>query len=173
MGAAVAAGMLLGLTDEEIARGFAAYESVEGRAKVTNTGMITLIDDCYNANPNSVKAALSSLALLSNRRVAILGDMLNLETFSDEMHFEVGVFAAQKGIDCLLCCGESAKLIYNGFLSTSDSNSQAIKEKARYFTEKSKLIASLPNLIKKDDAVLVKASNGMKFNEIVTFLAKL
>jgi UDP-N-acetylmuramoyl-tripeptide--D-alanyl-D-alanine ligase len=160
--------MLLGLTDEEITCGFAGYKSVEGRAKVIDTGKITLIDDCYNANPNSVKAALSSLSLLSNRRVAILGDMLNLETFSDEMHFDVGVFAAQMGIDCLICCGESAKLVYNGFLSIDDnSHSKARQEKAHYFTEKSALISSLGELIKKDDAVLVKASNGMKFVDIV------
>jgi UDP-N-acetylmuramoyl-tripeptide--D-alanyl-D-alanine ligase len=170
MGAAVTVGMLLGLNDKDIANGFASYESVEGRAKVSNTGKITLIDDCYNANPNSVKAALSSLSLLPNRRVAILGDMLNLETFSDEMHFDVGVFAAQKGIDCLICCGERAKLIYNGFLSVGDT-SLAMKEKAHYFSKKSDLISNLPALIKKDDAVLVKASNGMKFNEIVRELS--
>ena len=179
MGAAVAVGVLLGLSSEEIARGFMNYEPIDGRANVTNTGKITIIDDCYNANPNSVRAALLSLSELPMRRVAILGDMFDLGENSDELHMEMGALAAEKGIECLICCGENAKFCVEGYLSvkTGDGSlSCCLRKQDRelspvlHYSEKSELISDLPNLIKKDDAVLIKASNGMKFDEIVKIL---
>ena len=171
MGSAVAVGVLLGLTNEEIAHGFKKYSPIDGRSNVTDTGEITIIDDCYNANPNSVRAALTSLAQLEKRRVAILGDMFDLGEQSDELHMEMGSLAASQGIDCLICCGDSAKFILKGFLSldadTPVDKDGAYGDKAHYYSEKDKLISALPELIKKDDAVLIKASNGMKFDEIV------
>ena len=157
VGAATAVGNLLDLTDEEIARGFSEYKSTEGRANIIKTEKITIIDDCYNANPNSVKAAIQSLSELPGRRVAILGDMLDMGESSDALHREIGAVAAEKNIDCLICCGDCALFIYEGFKNNN----------AHYFKSKEDLIPNLPELIKKDDAVLVKASNGMKFNEIV------
>ena len=152
-------GNLLGVTDEEICSGVLSYAPVGSRAKVTDTGHITLIDDCYNSNPNSVMAALESLSTLPARRVAILGDMLNLGSDSDRMHFESGAYAARSGIDSLICCGEKAALIYDGYISAGG-------KAARHFQTKPELTASLPGLIEKGDAVLVKASNSMKFDEI-------
>ena len=174
-GAAAAVGLLLGLTEPEIAHGLLAYEPVGSRANVTDTGMMTLIDDCYNANPNSVRAALTSLSAIAGHRVAILGDMLELGTQSNELHREIGVFAARCGIDRLICCGDKASFIHDGYITAggmiggNDNNSES-ESKAHYYPTKEKLIADLPALIKKDDAVLVKASNGMKFNEIAHFL---
>jgi len=163
LGAAVAVGTLLGLTKDEIKRGITGYEPVEGRANIINTGEITLIDDCYNANPNSVKAALTSLTTLPGRHVAILGDMLELGEQSEELHHEIGEYAKKTGIDCLICAGVEADNIYKGYLSTNSGE-------AYYFPTKEKLVSRLPELIKKDDAVLVKASNGMRFCEIVKLL---
>jgi UDP-N-acetylmuramoyl-tripeptide--D-alanyl-D-alanine ligase len=161
--AAAAAGQLLGLTDDEISRGLLSYVPIDGRAKVTDTGHIILIDDCYNANPNSVMSAITSLSALPNRRVAILGDMLDLGVLSNELHHEIGSFAAQSGIDCLICNGEKAAFIYEGYMSTGGHF-------AKYFPVKADLTAAIPKLIKKDDAVLVKASNGMKFDEFLPIL---
>jgi len=161
--AAAAVGRLLGLADEEISRGLETYSPVGGRANAEFTGMITLIDDCYNSNPNSVKAALVSLSSLPVRRVAILGDMLNLGAKSGELHHEIGLFAAECKVDLLICCGDEAAFIYKGF------KSGGVRE-ACFYNKKADLMKALPELIKKEDAVLVKASNGMKFSELIPIL---
>lgn len=163
---AVAAGRLLGLSDREMALGIRSYLPVGGRSNISRTGFITLIDDCYNANPNSLRAALKSLASLPGRHVAVLGDMLELGEASDALHRELGVFAAQSGIDSLVCCGDKATHLFDGYLSAGGKG-------PRCFSEKDELIAALPELIKKDDAVLVKASHGMKFEEILPALREL
>ena len=161
---AVAVGRLLGMSDEEITRGLKAYTPVGGRSNVKKTGSLTLIDDCYNASPTSVKAALKSLSGLSGRRVAILGDMLELGDYADGLHREVGEAAYQHALDLLICCGDQAKRIYDGFTGTGGIG-------ARYFETKAALIAELPKLIEKDDIVLVKASHSMGFSEIADHLA--
>jgi len=163
---AVVTGLLLGMTGEDIKRGIKSYLPVGGRANVSDTGYITLINDCYNANPNSVRAALSSLSGLRERRVAILGDMLELGEMSDALHSEIGAFAARSMIDSLICCGDKASSIYDGFNASGGAG-------ARYFMDKSELIAALPDLIKKGDAVLVKASHSIRFEEIVSALEKM
>ena len=164
--AAAAIGRLLGLSDDEISRGLASYAPVGGRANAESTGNITLIDDCYNANPNSVRAALSSLASLSGRRVAILGDMLGLGADADALHREVGAFAAKCGVDALICSGDMARYIVDGFKFGGGQD-------ACYFEDRADLVAAFPGLVKKGDAVLVKASNGMKFSELLPALREL
>ena len=164
--AAVVVGRLLGIKNEDIAKGLTTYAPVGGRANVSHTGYITLINDSYNANPNSVRAALESISVLTGRRVAILGDMINLAEFGDEMHKEIGVCAKHTGIDSLICNGPQAELIHNAFVAEGGAE-------ARYFKSKDELIKELPMLIQKDDNVLVKASNGMKFDEIVDVLKEL
>jgi len=162
--AAVIAGRLLGLADEEICRGFLSYSPVEGRSNVTNPKGITLIDDCYNANPNSVRAALTSISTLSGRRVAILGDMLNLGEYSEQMHYEIGVFAAQCGINSLLCHGSHARFIYDGYISAGGTQ-------AYYYPLMTEFKENIPGKIKKGDVVLVKASLGMHFKELLPVIS--
>jgi len=161
--AAAAVGRLLGLSDDDISRGLLTYTPVGGRANVRSTGYITLIDDCYNANPNSVKEALKSLSNLPGRRVAILGDMFELGESSDEQHRETGAEAARCGIEPLICCGDKAAMIHSGYIAAGGAGS-------RYYPSKAELAEALPELIKKGDAVLVKASHGMHFEEILPLL---
>ena len=156
---AAVVGFLLGMSGEEIARGLRAYTPVDGRANVRDTGVVTLIDDCYNANPSSVTAALHSLAKLSGRRVAILGDMNELGEFSKKLHHEIGVLAAALGIELMLCGGAKSKAIHDGFLSAGGKS-------AKHFDDRADLIAALPAFIEKGDNVLVKASNSMRFDEV-------
>ena len=163
---AVAAGRLLGMNDEEISRGLLSFTPAGGRANVTRTENITIIDDCYNANPDSVKAALLSLAALPERRVAILGDMLNLGKQSAKLHREIGAFAAENGVDSLICCGVEAANIYDGYKSFGIGE-------GCYYPDKSNLTTKLQGLIKKGDAVLVKASNSMMFEEFLPVLKSL
>jgi len=156
-------GRLLGLCDAEISRGLLSYAPVGGRSNVSDTGQITLINDCYNSNPNSVRAALESLCALAGRRVAILGDMLGLGAQTDGLHRGIGEFAAQCDLDMLICCGEKAELIY-------DSYSSAGGERGLFYSGKDTLIEALPELIIKGDFVLVKASRGMRFEELLPTL---
>ncbi|MDR0862447.1 MAG: UDP-N-acetylmuramoyl-tripeptide--D-alanyl-D-alanine ligase [Oscillospiraceae bacterium] len=165
--AAAAVGNLLGLTADEITRGLLSYAPVGGRANVTDTGYITVIDDCYNANPHSVKAALRSLRGLKGRRVAILGDMLELGGGSAELHREIGAYAAEQGVNCLICHGERAEFIFKGLIASKS-------EIERYhFPLRDALMERLPGIIRAGDVVLVKASHSMRFDEIVELLKSL
>jgi UDP-N-acetylmuramoyl-tripeptide--D-alanyl-D-alanine ligase len=164
--AACAVGKLLGLSDGEIARGLLAYKPVAGRANVINTGRITVIDDCYNANPNSVSAALKALCSLPGRRVAVLGDMNELGYRSEELHRETGNLAARLGLDCLICCGERAEWIYKGFIAGGGG------PESYHFPFMDALLLRLPGLVRDGDAVLVKASHSHRFDKIADELTR-
>ncbi|MEG2072289.1 MAG: UDP-N-acetylmuramoyl-tripeptide--D-alanyl-D-alanine ligase [Oscillospiraceae bacterium] len=156
---AAAVGIKMGLTDEEIRRGLAAFVPVGSRNRIIKAGEITIIDDCYNANPNSVSAAIDSLALLSPRRVCILGDMGELGETAPRLHREIGVHALEKGMELVLTCGELSK-----------NTAEGAGNIARHFETKAELLAALPSLVKPGDRVLVKASHSQKFEEIVEAL---
>ena len=155
-------GFVLGLSDEEIARGVAAYETVGRRSAVTETGRITLVDDSYNANPDSVKCGVDSLIKLPGRHVCILGDMLELGSEGAEMHRGVGAYAAEHGADLVLCSGPLGAEIAAG-----------AGDRGRWFADREELIRALPELIRDGDRVLVKASRGMRFEEVAEALKKL
>lgn len=153
-GAAV--GMKFGLSDDEIIRGIASYETVGRRANVIDTGFITVIDDCYNANPDSVKCAIDSMCASRGRKVCILGDMLEMGTARAERHADIGRYAVSHGVELLLCVGEM-----------SENTARAAEGIASlHFDSNAQLIAELPKLIKKGDTVLVKASHSMRLEEV-------
>ena len=156
-GAAV--GLVLGLTEEEIAAGIAGYETVGRRSAVTDTGKITLVDDSYNANPDSVKCGVDSLMQLPGRHVCILGDMLELGEEEEAMHRDVGAYAASRGVDLVLCSGRLGAAIAEG-----------AGERGRWFASVDELNRALPELIREGDRVLVKASRGMRFERIAEAL---
>ena len=159
-GAAV--GLVLGLSEEEIIRGIAAYETVGSRAAVTETGKITLIDDSYNANPDSVKCGVDSLMQLQGRHVCVFGDMLELGPEEREMHREAGAYAAEKGVDLVLCTGPLSREMALG-----------AGERGRWFPDREELLRLLPEIIRQGDRVLVKASRGMHFESIAEALKTL
>lgn len=153
-GAAV--GMKFGLSDDEIIRGIASYETVGRRANAIDTGFITVIDDCYNANPDSVKCAIDSMCASRGRKVCILGDMLEMGTARAERHADIGRYAVLHGVELLLCVGEM-----------SENTARAAEGIASlHFDSNAALIAELPKLIKKGDTVLVKASHSMRLEEV-------
>ena len=159
-GAAV--GLLMGLSDGEIVKGVASFETVGRRAAVCDTGFITLIDDSYNANPDSVKCGIDSLMKMPGRHVCILGDMLELGEGSGEMHFDVGRYAGEKGAELVLTSGPLSRETCRG-----------AGERGRHFSTREELIAALPGLIQKGDRVLVKASLGSRFDQISEALKEL
>lgn len=154
-------GTKLGLTADEIKAGIEALTPVSGRNNLIATDNLLIIDDCYNANPISTKASLDVLATADNRKVAILGDMFELGENEKELHYGVGTYAAEKEIDLLVAIGELSKNTINGALDKNPNMS------IYHFETKADFFAEMNNLLQKDDAVLVKASHGMEFPEIV------
>lgn len=157
--AAVAAGKLLGLSDEQLIKGVQSYKTVGSRANVINTGKIRIIDDCYNANPTSVRASLDTLMNFSGRKVAVLGDMKELGANELELHRETGRYAKQKGVDLVIAIGPLAKELAKGangiWYDTIDNAEKMIK-----------------TLVHDGDTVLVKASHSMNFDTVVRMLKK-
>lgn len=147
-GAAV--GCAMGLTDDEITAGIASFRTVGRRGVVTNTGYITLIDDCYNANPDSMRCAIDSLMTLSGRHVCVLSDMREMGEDSPQMHRVLGEYALEKGVELAIVYGPQSAHI-----------AEAMGARAHHFETREALIAALPQLIEKGDNVLVKASLGM------------
>lgn len=153
-GAAV--GIAMGLSDEQISAGISCYETVGRRANICDTGFITLIDDCYNANPDSVMCAIDSLKAATGRKVCILGDMLEMGQNKEKLHSKVGKYASSSGVDLLLAVGELSK----------NTCTAAEEISSIHFETNAELISNLPALIQKGDTVLVKASHSMRFDEI-------
>lgn len=157
-------GLVCRLTLPEIKTGIENAQTISGRNHVIHTEKYTIMDDCYNANPVSMRASLDVLAATDRRKVAILGDMGELGTAEGELHFAVGEYAAEKQIDLLLCVGTLSEEIIKGAKSVNpDMN-------AILFDTKEKLLEKLPKLLIKDDSILVKASHFMQFDKIVEAL---
>ncbi len=161
--AAISVGLVLGMTLEQAAAGIADYRPLPGRMNVHKLPNCTVIDDTYNANPTSARASLDVLAKCPGRRVAILGDMLELGAASPRLHEETGRYASSLGIDVILCVGPESERMFFGTLSSSGGESC-------YFPTQEHLIASLPEYLQSGDTILVKASRGMKLEQTVRFL---
>ncbi|MEK9165792.1 MAG: UDP-N-acetylmuramoyl-tripeptide--D-alanyl-D-alanine ligase [Patescibacteria group bacterium] len=156
------------LTILEIAQGLEKFQSLPGRFTVKKGQNNTwLIDDSYNAAPVSVCAALQSLLDFptGKRRIAVLGDMLELGSFEDKGHRCVGECAARQNIDLLLTYGERAKMI-----GESAEEAGMSKSRVQHFEDQNKLIDYLRDVVRTDDVVLVKGSHGMKMKEVVNKL---
>lgn len=164
--AAFAVGNLFDMNYEEIARGIDQVKAVSGRSNIIALPNRIIIDDCYNANPVSTKAAIDLLCLADKRKVAILGDMFELGREEKELHSQVGEYAAKKKIDVIICIGQLSKYMFNG------ANGNNISSKIYRFDTKEEAIVKIYNIIKDGDSILVKASHGMHFEEIVEELKK-
>lgn len=159
-GAAV--GFLYGLSDDEIEAGIATFRNIGRRQAFTDTGSILLVDDCYNANPDSMKASIDSLLCLNGRKVCVLGDMREMGETAPQLHYEIGQYALEKGIDKIFCTGEFSVETFRG-----------AGEIAEYFETQEELIEALKTGLKKNDAVLVKASLGSHLEPVSEFLKEL
>ncbi|MGQ9779761.1 MAG: UDP-N-acetylmuramoyl-tripeptide--D-alanyl-D-alanine ligase [Bacillota bacterium] len=166
--AAAAAALAVGLTPEEIQAGLAGFGLSRGRGgSVLAPGGWTVIDDTYNANPASMEAALRVLAArpTSGRRVAVLGDMLELGPATEEAHREIGRQAAGAGLSLLLTFGEAARGIGLGAMEAGFPSAAV-----RHYEEKTALLETLRTFLRPGDVVLVKGSRGMRMEEIVAGL---
>ena len=146
----------MGLSDEQLKSGVEAYKTVGSRAHVINTGRIRIIDDCYNANPTSVKASLDTLSNFDGRKIAVLGDMKELGKENLKLHFDTGVYAKSKS-DVVISIGELSKELAKG-------------ANGKWFADIESAKPEILSQIKDGDTVLVKASHSMQFEKIVEFL---
>ena len=160
--AACAVGRLCGLADEEIKAGIESLKPLGGRFNIIETPYVTVVDDCYNANPMSMKASVKLLASAEGRRVAILGDMAELGADEMELHREVGRFMKNYAPDLLITAGPKAALIAE----------EAGTIRSEVFPDMEAVKKALPDLVGKGDTVLVKASHCMHFEELVSALTQ-
>ena len=159
--AACAAGKCLGIDIAESLEALKGYVPSGMRQRIVKKGGITFIEDCYNASPDSQAAALAVLgAMRATRRIAVIGDMLELGSVSEQAHREVGEKAAQNGVDAVLTYGERALL-------TAEGAKAGGVPLVRSFGNKKELSDFLSNELHEGDAVLFKASRGMKLEDVI------
>lgn len=158
---AFAAGVIIGIDGEAAAKGLANYEPSGMRQRVVQCGGITVIEDCYNASPDSVEASLSALVDLAGdrRKIAVLGDMLELGGIAVSSHRSCGEMAAQKA-DILFTAGPLSAHYIEGAVAKGMRH-------CRHFSDNEALSKALIDEIKDGDTVLFKASRGMKMEEAI------
>ena len=156
---AIAAGKELGLSIDEIKRGIESFELTKNRLQIININGYKLIDETYNANFDSMREAIRNLGKESGRKIAVLGDMLELGDYSKEIHENIGKVVNENNIDLLVTVGNDSKYI----------NENVTIENV-HFENNEDAINYLKGIIKEGDSVLLKASNSLKFIEIVNAL---
>ena len=156
-----------GLTPDEIEQGIRQFVPTRMRMNILRRGNgIIILDDTYNANPQSMRAAISVLSdSQSSYKIAVLGDMLELGPFSPALHAEVGEYLGQAGIQCLVAVGEQSAAMAQG---ARDAGVPQVL----YCQDKGEAMERLPMLLRRDCTILVKASRGMKMEDITAFLVK-
>jgi len=162
--AAIAVARRMGLNEDVIAESLAEAHGPEMRLQRCDLRKdITLINDAYNANPNSMAAAMETLRDLANtgRKIAILGDMKELGPSGDRYHREVGAAAAACKLDMLICVGKDGALIAEGAIVAGMRKSQV-----RTFAEAEEAIDKIPGRIREGDLVLLKASRSVKLERV-------
>lgn len=161
---AMSVGLEYGIEMEKIKEGIAKFELTKKRMEIVNLPSdVTVINDCYNANYDSMKAALEYLGKIQGkRRVAVLGDMLELGDYAKQLHEKIGEEVVKNKIDLLLTAGQLAKDIAGraDYVGLS-------KEKIHAFDNTKLLIDAIKNYIKPGDTILIKASNAMGFDKII------
>ena len=165
---AAAAGERFGLTPDQIEEGINQFVPTRMRMNVLRRGEgITILDDTYNANPQSMRAAISVLAdSMGSFKAAVLGDMLELGPFAPALHTGVGEYLGTVGVDCLVAVGELAQHIAQG--ARDAGVAQVISCRDR---EEAKAV--LPQVVRPDSTILLKASRGMKLEELTARLLEL
>lgn len=159
---AIAVANLFNVSAKEIQDGIINFELSSNRMSVSVTEGITLIDDSYNANFDSMSYAIKYLTSLPGRRIAVLGSMKELGKFSESLHRKIGALVAKEKIDILITVGDEAK-----FINEEAINNGYNKDKSYHFETNKEAIAFINSIKRSEDNILVKASNSLNFKEIV------
>jgi UDP-N-acetylmuramoyl-tripeptide--D-alanyl-D-alanine ligase len=162
--AAVTVGLFMKVPIKNIQKALGSFQSANKRMQIQRTAQITILNDTYNANPDSMLAALATLHTMvsKGKKIAVLADMLELGEQSDTLHQQIGKSIEQYDVDFLFTFGTLSKHIHdNAFVKTK-----------AHFEEKATLIEHLLQTISNGDIVLVKGSRGMKMEEVVIALSE-
>lgn len=166
----------------DIKEGIESSVIESGRMEIIEKNGKTIINDCYNANPISVRSAIDTLHIISQknkgRSVAILGDMLELGESSIKLHQEIGMYLSEKNIDVLIACGKLSFHLCEGYSEASSSDSDrndrndSVNSKGLsfYFKNKEELGKKLSQIIKPGDCILLKGSRANRMESIVNLI---
>ena len=153
--AAVSAGLQLGVPTQRIAEALENFQNMAGRQEIFQAGGYTIIKDCYNAGPESMAAALAVLGKKPGRRIAVLGDMLELGMRAPAEHYRIGRIAAEQA-DLLFAYGPNSERVVSGAITGGMKAANA-----RGFEDRQALASTLKSLAKPGDVLLFKGSHGM------------
>ena len=164
---AVAVGKSLDLSDEQIIAGIKGVQIAKKRMEIVGLKQnVILVNDTYNASLESIKEALKYIKTLpKGRKIAVLGDVLELGDFAEKVHEKIGEEVAKQNIDLLICCGENSKSICRAAIENGMK-----RDKIYYENNIKNVLKRIRENMERDDVILLKASNGMKFYDIATEL---
>jgi UDP-N-acetylmuramoyl-tripeptide--D-alanyl-D-alanine ligase len=165
-----AAALLMGLSEDSVREGLSGYIPGAMRQNIYERDGIKIIADCYNAAPESTRAAIDTLCAISvaGKRIALLGDMRELGEDSERMHREVGQYAARAGVDMLYTLGESGAYIAVAAIASGMSAHNVFAERDCENIES--LVAEIKAKIQAGDAILFKASRGVRLERVISAL---
>ena len=164
--AAVSVGLLLGVPPQTITEQLKKFRNLSGRQEILQVGGYTIIKDCYNAGPESMAAALQVLGAKHGRRIAVLGDMLELGTSAQAEHYRIGRLAVES-TDMVLAYGPNAPRVRSGCITGGMPDSRC-----RAFQDKDELLSALRRFARPGDVILFKGSHGMHMETVLeAFLA--
>ena len=164
--AAVTVGLKLAVPSERIVESLAAFRNMSGRQEIFQAGEYTIIKDCYNAGPESMAAALGVLGNRPGRRIAVLGDMLELGDCAQAEHYKVGRIAAEKA-DMVFAYGPHAGRVIDGTLTGGMPETMG-----RAFEDREEMAKALKRAVKPGDVLLFKASRGMHLELVLDAFLK-
>ena len=153
--AAISVGIALGVHPQDIQLSLSQFQNMAGRQEILKEKDFTIIKDCYNAGPESMAAALNVLGNQEGRKIAVLGDMLELGVCTQAEHYRVGRIAAEKA-DILLSYGPNSRQMLDGATTGG-----MVGGKAKAFKDRAELVACLKRTAKPGDVILFKGSRGM------------
>jgi UDP-N-acetylmuramoyl-tripeptide--D-alanyl-D-alanine ligase len=165
--AAIAATVPLGVTRDEISAGLNGMDALHGRMEVVVADGLTLLDDSYNANPASMASALETLARAGGRKVAVIGEMLEMGAYAAEAHREAGLSASMLGIDVVVAVGMWAKDVAGGVARGEARGTTVVS-----FKDKASAMAALDGILMDGDTVLVKGSRGAALEDVVEWIKR-
>ena len=164
--AAIAVGLKLAVPHEKIAKSLAEFQTMSGRQEIFQKNGYTIIKDCYNAGPESMAAALAVLGNRPGRRIAVLGDMLELGDAAWAEHYKIGRIAAEKA-DLVFAYGPHSDRVLSGTITGGMPETMG-----RAFEDRDQLLKALQQAAKPGDVLLFKASRGMQLEKVLNDFLK-
>ena len=164
--AAVAVALKLAVPSERISESLASFRNMTGRQEIFKAGDYTIIKDCYNAGPESMAAALGVLGNRPGRRIAVLGDMLELGDCAQAEHYKVGRIAAEKA-DMVFAYGPHAGRVIDGIITGGMDETMG-----KAFDDRDKMARELKRAARPGDVILFKASHGMHLELVLEAFLK-